>query len=44
MVDEGKGESLDHTRSALMWIIFLLFVLYYGDPDLYTAVMNFLSK
>ena len=42
-VSEVKVE-IDSVGAATLWIIFLLVLLFAGDPDLYDGLMNFLMK
>ena len=34
----------DHEGAALIWVLFLSIVLFYGDPDLFDLIFKLLAK
>jgi hypothetical protein len=44
--DDGEGMNIDvdTSASAIVWVIFLTALLCWGEPDLYDAIITFLTK
>jgi len=46
VADEPKLVKVetDHEGAALIWVLFLSIVLFYGDPDLFDLIFKLLAK